>query len=63
MTDDTRTDQELAQLKSMHERVERLRSRLKDLELDTYGALGIRPEERYGRTAVQERTAKKIKQL
>jgi hypothetical protein len=47
MVEDFKTDQELARLESMHERVQKLRSRLKDLELDTYGALGITGEEQH----------------
>ncbi len=36
MGDDIRVDQELERLRSMHKTVEKLRSQLKDLELDSY---------------------------
>jgi hypothetical protein len=45
MGDDLEPDQELERLQSMHERVERLRSRLKDLKSDTYSAIGKTEED------------------
>lgn len=39
MGDDITADEELARLQTMHDRVEKLRSQLKDLQLDTYSAL------------------------
>ena len=41
MSDTDRDEEELKCLESMHERVAKLRSRLKTLELDTYSAMGI----------------------
>jgi hypothetical protein len=49
MADESLADEELARLESMHERVEKLRSRLKDIELDTYSALGSSEEEQNAR--------------
>jgi hypothetical protein len=45
MTDTDRDEEELKCLESMHERVTKLRTRLKILELDTYSAMGISEQE------------------
>jgi hypothetical protein len=45
MVDDSQADKELARLESMHERVEKLRSHLKVIELDTYSAIGSSEQE------------------
>jgi predicted translin family RNA/ssDNA-binding protein len=41
MSHTERAEEELKRLESMHERVAKLRSRLKTLELDTYSAMGL----------------------
>jgi hypothetical protein len=45
MSNTDREEEELQRLASMHERVEKLRTRLKTLELDTYSAMGITEDE------------------
>ena len=41
MIEQDNPEKELEKLASMHERVAKLRSRLKTLEIDTYSAMGI----------------------
>ena len=46
MPDILQPDEELERLHSMHDRVEKLRSKLKDLELSTYSVVGTTPEDK-----------------
>ena len=45
MSNTDREEEELKKLESMHERVSKLRTCLKTLELDTYSAMGISEHE------------------
>jgi hypothetical protein len=45
MSDTDWEEEELKRLESMHERVAKLRTRLKILESDTYSAMGITEQE------------------
>jgi hypothetical protein len=58
MVDDFETDLELERLNSMHERVRRLRSQLKNLELDTYNALGTGEDQRNATAADHDGVSK-----